>query len=201
MNKVIPLLAITGAVAGFAYMSWEGVKKYKQVQHFEANLNVDNSFGRVHGMVKGKLRLIFKSTIRNYTGIDINITQVYIKIESSPDNINWTLLAISPQRYTSISLPDSNNPQVYEFAIDLGLLGAVQEAVNGNIKNLRISFHYSYASVVMDPIQTYINISALIVGIKSSPIYQKIIGLWKGQTTKGLYGMADGARWNGIFKG
>jgi hypothetical protein len=152
-------------------------------------------------MVKGKLRLIFKSTIRNYTGIDINITQVYIKIESSPDNINWTLLAISPQRYTSISLPDSNNPQVYEFAIDLGLLGAVQEAVNGNIKNLRISFHYSYASVVMDPIQTYINISALIVGIKSSPIYQKIIGLWKGQTTKGLYGMADGARWNGIFKG
>lgn len=123
VGKIFGITALVGILAGCAYKGVSYVHKIKQAS---GNVNYNISFLRIHGLVgegitkilSPTIRILFNLNIKNFTGFDIEVKNIYVKVQTQTTGSNeWKTIGTT-NGYTNLSVIDGkekNETLVFDF--------------------------------------------------------------------------------------
>lgn len=177
IGKIVGITTLVGLALAGAY---KGYSLYNKVKQASGNINFNLSFLRVHGLIgtgitkyiSPTIEVVFNLNLKNFSGFDIELKNIYIRIESKTSSSNkWNVIATSKAfghnslytaGYINISLKNGIEDN-YSVYIDFKGLSTIKSLIEKSNRH-RIVMTYEYKGQSLDytsdvdivtPINTY----------------------------------------------
>ncbi len=150
MAKVGKILGITALLGTAGFAVYKGVSFVNKLKQAAGNITPDVAFVRVHGLMgdgitkftNPTIRTLFDLSIKNFSGFNIDVTNIYARVETSKGNSNsWSVIATTSD-YMKISLQDGK--QINKtLTLDFKGLGTITSLISKTNRH-RIVLTYNY---------------------------------------------------------
>lgn len=154
IGKIVGITALVGLLVGGAYKGYSFYNKLKQAS---GNINFNVSFLRVHGLVGNTgiaqllnpiLRIIFNLNVKNFSGFDIDVQNIHVRVETQPTNsTTWKPLG-STTVYINLSVKDGKEKDE-ELYFDFKGFATIASLTNKKNRH-RIVMTYEYKGQALD---------------------------------------------------
>lgn len=152
MNKGLAILG----VLGIGVLAVGGKYTIDKLKRAAANIDFGISFNRIHGLVgegvakflNPTIRLVFDLTLKNYSGLDLDASNIFTRIETKkPGETSWSIIA-TQQGYMNIRVPNGKE-KTQQITVDVkgfSTIGSITNKKNSH----RAVVKYTFKGIEME---------------------------------------------------